>query len=588
MRWGAVVAALVVGLVPTVVASAPASAVPQVPVRVGSVVGALVPGPACTGSSLCNSANLPILMELGSGTRAAVPAAQAARGGYYATYGGSGLSGEAVGGAAGLALGSSIWGALKWWGDDEQLPGPLPFAPAVTGKSFFLVRGAGTATMDWGYTLTGSEGHWTSISLPYSVTRVVGASTNITATLLYKCGTNPDWQIASGVAASYTGPKTGTLGGACGSGFQALKLANTGGASTGAVLAEQIIPVTAEPDPLRWAVRTIDCVNGSGDHITITSESAKSVSAQEGWQVPGGQCPAGYVAVSDSTVLHTQGYPEVPIQTVTVPQTLLTDMGGTDGHCIGSAGVGDCKVEIRHLRADGRTDDEPVPRDWAKRADNYACMYGGRVIAREFCLPYSPEVAPKSDTELVPAPVENPQALGTPVADPVMNPVPPPTPAPVPPWQPETEADTQAFECPGIDMSIKAFLTGKVVFQAVSCAITWTFVPSPTAVQASLDAVRQAWSQSGPMTTVSSARAAVEGITDGGAGGGTGCAEFEMPVHGQRPVADLCGMGMQGASNAVRNVSGIVIGIAAVLAAIALVLGAFGMRTPWGGGGDDE
>lgn len=617
-----VAVSLVAGL-----AVSPAAAGPATAAALPTGVRASVVVPAFCGSICPSSVNAPILFQGASqGARAGQAVVKA--GGYYRTYGAGGLSAETAGGLGALGLSALGFGAFKWWHRDQGQPLPEPTpgahvwplnasARAVFYETYGSPVGVVKVPMIGEASTAAVQGMVDTFSVTVTVEQVNKPDGLFTAwrtiTLEYRCLGSSTWTAATGSVSPNIdsgGPKSYTMAAKCGSGLDLLRLRFPGVATQypaegGVVVYEyQAIPL---PDGLtrRWVEQTVTCEDANGGLFTDTVRSETVIGEPgTGYDVPPYTCPPGTRFNRLTGTLKTEFGPDLDLGAASMPSGFMDAMTGANSDAPCYYSPDGCRLQLE--RVTGGQPGEEVTPDWKKNPSQWRCTYGGATIPIEYCTPY--EVPDETGT--VPVPVEDPARPGEPAPDPVLRPVvdptptPTPTPTPDPTVQPSPGPSGSASPtpdpgggggsepppdepCPSIGgLTLKGILSGAVVFQAVRCALVAVFVPSEASVNAFVARVRSAWDASGPGRTVGSVSALLADMEP--RAGGSGCPEFAFPVAGRQERLDFCAHGIGGLSGTVRGFTGVLFAFLGVAAALVLVLGAFGIRSPFGGGGGES
>lgn len=270
-----------------------------------------------------------------------------------------------------------------------------------------------------------------------------------------------------------------TAQGQCASGFEvgALRV-SVGGARDVWVYHS----VSTPSSPPRSISQTITCVNAAGASTTVTNTTAASVWGANQFRTLGPlMCPLSHPVMStyDTSVVTAGG----TTTSVTAGQG-ATGLGLPDA-CY-QAGV--CRLEVARITHTGAGVEVltgcgslgAACTKWSESASpelSYRCRYGSASVGWATRPLDSCSGLRKAYDE-------------TPVASAVVRSV------------PVTPTDPAVSDC---SFGWSDLLNGGVVLKAVSCSLTWAFVPDPAVVETAASAVSVAWAGSGPAVIVSTA-----------------------------------------------------------------------------------
>lgn len=520
--------------------------------------------------SLCSPAAPTLVVEAGGGV-ATVPVPTSVA-----------LSGGAVSKAAGGTAGLRILGRAGGWGsfllglgdllgwtvenDDVDLPPPTPTYGTQTvvlvGKSR---TGAGPGTYTFNVEVpTKSPTKWTTASWTVTGTGVTGG---LSYQFGIRCEGSETWFPPGPVGLSTYG-QSDSGSRTCGSGVRITGLRVS-------VLDMNDQPVYKrvpigdhdldwDPTPQRYLQQTVICQDANGDQTPFTQSGPVTDSPSE-FEMPAFSCPSGSIAVGVEADLIADG-DTYPLGSSEIPQPYLDALGD----CVGRAGQGECVLSVEHL--DGSATNA---KDWKENPQKHRCVYGGAVIAIEYCSPFR-EPKPDDPPDTVRVPVGDPE----PVPQPELRP--PPNPKPIPDPEPEP-GPGGTWDCPAMDnVGLGDVLTGRVLVLGIVCALQIVFVPDPVETQNATLYVRTRLEETAPYVAVVGGITRLQGLTAALQGMGGGCSGPTMEFHGiQIEPVNLCDPPLKTYAGWLKAALSFFMIAVTVMRLTTSLASAFNIRMPW-------
>lgn len=549
--------------------------------------------------SLCAPAAPVIVAEAAGGGAATlqVPTAVAAGGGYI-TKAGAGSSALGILGFGGLSGWKLGLGELLPWRTRSQNPDGIPASTGNPGTQTITIDGARSRTGQGPGSVTftvtippyNPNGRLTSLTVQATATNLPGGlSWQFGVECIgYEGSFHPEGPTG---LASVGSTQTGTR--SCANpGIAAARVSVADMAGEGIYRTIDIGRWSPDwdPNPRRYVQTTVDCTDANGNTSSITKTGPETTGTKE-WSMPAVACPKGSVVTGVEADLSVDGS-LMRIGAATMPASLAEMFA----ECTPGIDAG-CWLELTKPNGDpaGLSDLEPKPQ-----RDNLGCRYNGRPVPVEWCTPIIYPPIPDPPRTIVP--VEGTDPPGQPLPNPDLDPPPNPTPTPTGPDPDPTPTPTPTPSAPPIDprtegeenvgcmhWTLGNFLTGKVVYQAVGCALQWAFVPRPEVVSQLMSEFRTDVQDTAPYVAIAGGTARLQGFASAVNGmGGGGCAGPTLDFRGVTidPV-NLCSPPQSTWAGWIKLATSASLVIFGVMRIVGVLAAAFGISVPWSKGSSE-